>query len=210
MQINDIITEEIRLDELFGKVTFANNGDATTGGKKYVWDKNYQNWYVPGTKELIAKNSATYSRLARAYTKQLKKVAKQAGKNPGRGRLAPDTYGDKLTVGKVLQKGAAAVGRYGIDVPSDAVAGVLKKGYNAVSKALGGTLGPSQPGQQNQGFQKGDKVSFISNHRTSKGKQVMATVLGQNKERPELYQVKSDTNPNPFLIPANRLTKIQA
>ena len=148
MQINDIITEEIRLDELFGKVTFANNGDATTGGKKYVWDKNYQNWYVPGTKELIAKNSATYSRLARAYTKQLKKVAKQAGKNPGRGRLAPDTYGDKLTVGKVLQKGAAAVGRYGIDVPSDAVAGVLKKGYNAVSKALGGTLGPSQPGQQ--------------------------------------------------------------
>lgn len=214
MQINDIITEEIRLDELFGKVTFANNGDATTGGKKYVWDKNYQNWYVPGTRELIAKNSSTYSRLARAYTKQLKKVAKQAGKNPGRGRLAPDTYGDKLTLGKGLEKGAAAAGRYVIDMPSDAVAGGLKmlgrgakKGYNALSKALGGTLGP---GKQNQGFQKGDRVSFVSNHATSKGKQVMATVIGQNANNPDHYQVKSDTNPNPFLIPANRLTKIQA
>ena len=210
MQINDIITEEIRLDELFGKVTFAPNGDATTGGKKYVWDKNYQNWYLAGTKELIAKNSATYSRLAKAYTKQLKKVAKQAGKNPGRGRLAPDTYGDKPTIGKGIQKGAAAAGRYLIDVPSDAFAGVLKKGYNAVSKALGGTLGPSQPGQQNQGFQKGDRVSFISNHATSKGKQVNATVRGQSANNPDHYQVKSDTNPNPFLIPANRLTKIQA
>lgn len=210
MQINDIITEEIRLNELFGRVTFANNGDATTGGKKYVWDKNNNNWYVPGTKELLGRNTASYNRLASALLRQQKKANKQAGKNPGRGRLAPDTYGDKLTPGKVIQKGAAALGRYGIDMPSDAVAGVLKKGYNAVSKALGGTLGPSQPGQQNQGFQKGDRVSFVSNHATSKGKQVMATVIGQNANNPDHYQVKSDTNPNPFLIPANRLTKIQA
>ena len=214
MQINDIITEEIRLKEFFRTVTFANNGDATADGKKYVWDKNYQNWYLAGTKELLGKNTSIYSRLAQAYTKRLKKIAKQSGKKPGRGRLAPDTYGDPWTVGKGIEKGAAAGGRYLIDIPSDAVAGGLKmvgrgfkKGYNALSKAMGGTLGP---GKQNQGLKKGDKVSFISNHRTSKGKQVMATVLGQSKERPELYQVKSDTNPNPFLIPADRLTKIQA
>jgi len=216
MQINDIITEEIRLKEVwpFKGVQFANNGDATAGGKKYVWDKNIGNWYLPGTKELLGKNTATYRTLAKALLSQQKKANKQAGKSPGRGRLAPDTYGDKLTPGKVLQKTAAAVGRYGIDMPSDAVAGGLrmlgrgvKKGVGAVSKALGGTLGS---GQQNQGLQKGDRVSFVSNHATSKGKQVMATVIGQNANNPDHYQVKSDTNPNPFLIPANRLTKIQA
>jgi hypothetical protein len=215
MQINDIITEEIRLKEVwpFKGVQFANNGDATYGGKKYVWDKNMRSWYLPGTKELIGKSNSLYNTLAKALLKQQAKVNKQAGKKPGRGRLAPDTYGDPLTPGKVLKKAAAAAGRYGFDVPSDAVAGGIKmlgrgvkKGYNALSKALGGTLGPNQQAP----FKKGDKVSFTSNHATSKGKQVMATVLGQNKERPELYQVKSDTNPNPFLIPADRLTKIQA
>jgi len=215
MQINDIITEEIRLKEVwpFKGVQFANNGDATAGGKKYVWDKNIGNWYLPGTKELLGKNTATYRTLAKALLSQQKKANKQAGKSPGRGRLAPDTYGDKLTPGKVLQKTAAAVGRYGIDMPSDAVAGGLrmlgrgvKKGVGAVSKALGGTLGPNQQAP----FKKGDRVTFISNHATSKGKVVNAKVLGQNPNNPDLYQVKSDTNPNPFPIPANRLTKIQA
>lgn len=215
MQINDIITEEIRLKEVwpFKGVQFANNGDATAGGKKYVWDKNIGNWYLPGTKELLGKNTATYRTLAKALLSQQKKANKQAGKSPGRGRLAPDTYGDKLTPGKVLQKTAAAVGRYGIDMPSDAVAGGLrmlgrgvKKGVGAVSKALGGTLGPNQQAP----FKKGDRVTFLSNHATSKGKQVMATVIGQSANNPDHYQVKSDTNPNPFLIPANRLTKIQA
>ena len=215
MQINDIITEEIRLKEVwpFNKVQFANNGDATVGGKKYVWDKNMGNWYLTGTKELLGKNTAIYRTLAKALLSQQKKAKKQAGKNPGRGRLAPDTYGDPLTPGKVLQKTAAAVGRYGIDMPSDAVAGGLKmlgrgikKGVGAVSKALGGTLGPNQQAP----FKKGDRVSFISNHATSKGKQVMASVIGQSANNPEHYKIKSDTNPNPFLIPANRLTKIQA
>jgi hypothetical protein len=219
MLINDIITEEIRLKEVwpFKGVTFANNGDATYDGKKYVWDKNAGSWYLPGKKELIGKSNSLYNTLAKALLKQQAKVNKQAGKNPGRGRLAPDTYGDPLTPGKVLKKAAAAAGRYGIDMPSDAVAGGLKmvgrglkKGYNALSKALGGTQKPVKqtPGTPGPGLKKGDKVSFVSNHRTSKGKQVMATVLGQSKERPELYQVKSDTNPNPFLIPADRLTKL--
>jgi hypothetical protein len=205
MLINDIITEEIRLNELFGKgAVLDKNNNGVYKNQKYTFNKEMGNWYLPGTQELLAPNSELYRVLAKSWFKQNKRPNKQ--QKPGSGRLAPDTYKDKLTPGKVLKKTAAAIGRYGIDKPSDAVAGVLKKGFNAVSKAFGRDL----PSQQNQKFNKGDKVSFISNHATSKGKQVMATVMSQNANNPDHYQVKSDTNPNPFLIPADRLTKIQA
>lgn len=55
-------------------------------------------------------------------------------------------------------------------------------------------------------FNKGDKVTFVSDQESSMGKVVKATVLGKAPTGDNLYSVKSDTNPNPFLIPGIRLT----
>lgn len=57
-------------------------------------------------------------------------------------------------------------------------------------------------------FNKGDKVTFVSDQKTSMGKVVQATVLGKSPTGDNLYSVKSDTNKNPFLIPGIRLTPL--
>ena len=191
MLINEIvIVEKINFDP--NKVQNTKGPDGTL----YKWDKNDQSFTAPNGEE-VQSNTLLYRDLIKANPKA-------TGKLPG----------------GLLKKGARLVGLGGVGKASrtDPNAGIMQKTLGTVGDAIGKGLSSlanlgrknKQQGTTQPALKKGDRVSFISNHATSKGKEVMATVIGQSANNPEHYQVKSDTNPNPFLIPANRLTKIQA
>lgn len=190
MLINEIVIVELKFDP--NKVQNTKGPDGTL----YKWDKNDQSFTAPNGQE-VQSNGLLYRQLIKANPKA-------TGKLPG----------------GLMKKAARAVGLGGVGKASrtDPNAGIMQKTLGTVGDAIGKGLSSlanlgrknKQQGTTQPAFKKGDRVSFISNHATSKGKQVMATVIGQSANNPEHYQVKSDTNPNPFLIPANRLTKIQA
>jgi len=193
MLINEIvIVEKINFDP--NKVQSTKGPDGTL----YKWDKNDYSFTAPNGQE-VQSNSLLYRQLIKANPKA-------TGKLPG----------------GVLKKAARAVGLGGVGKASrsDPNAGIMQKTLGTVGDAIGkglsslGKLGSKlgrrnkQQGTTQPAFNKGDVVTFISNHSTSKGKVVTATIVDTNmQDNPNIYQVKSATNPNPFIIPGDRLTK---
>ena len=193
MLINEIvIVEKINFDP--NKVQNTKGPDGTL----YKWDKNDQTFTAPNGQE-IQSNTLLYRQLIKANHKA-------TGKLPG----------------GALRKAARAVGLGGVGKASrsDKDAGIMQKALGTFGDALGkgfsslGKLGSKlgrrnkQQGTTQPAFNKGDVVTFISNHSTSKGKVVTATIVDTNmQDNPNMYQVKSATNPNPFIIPGDRLTK---
>lgn len=189
MLINEIvIVEKINFDP--NKVQNTKGPDGTL----YKWDKNDYSFTAPNGQE-VQSNSLLYRQLIKANPKA-------TGKLPG----------------GVLKKAARAVGLGGVGKASrsDPNAGIMQKTLGTVGDAIGkglsslGKLGRrnKQQSTTQPAFNKGDVVTFISNHRTSKGKVVTATIVDTNmQDNPNMYQVKSATNPNPFIIPGDRLTK---
>lgn len=196
MLINEIvIVEKINFDP--NKVQNTKGPDGTL----YKWDKNDQSFTAPNGVTL-ASNSLLYRNLIKANPNAIKPgFIKRALGGAGLGDIGKASRSDPNA--GIMQKTLGT----GADALAKGVVGLGKLG-----KKLGKKLfrRNKQQGTTQPALKKGDRVSFISNHATSKGKEVMATVIGQSANNPEHYQVKSDTNPNPFLIPANRLTKIQA
>ena len=192
MLINEIvIVEKLGIEFDPNKVQNTKGSDGTL----YKWDKNDQTFTAPNGKE-IQSNTLLYRQLIKANTKAIKPgFIKRAVSGVGLGDIGKASRSDKDA--GIMQK---ALGTFG-----DA----LGKGFSSLGK-LGSKLGRrnKQQGTTQPAFNKGDVVTFISNHSTSKGKVVTATIVDTNmQDNPNMYQVKSATNPNPFIIPGDRLTK---